>query len=628
MSQKWTNIKQKLTQWRKSLSTKSTLAVIITAGVLMEVTSAIQYWFAREGIRQEVEQRAESELRVKNLEIEKILSTVEATANSTVWMIEQQLNTPDSLPSVMRHMIAGAPNIMGCGIGFSPNYYSAKGRWFEPYVVEKGDGSFDYQQIGSERHDYLQADWYAVPIKTNKSYWTEPYFDEAGGKTLMITYSQPIHDAQGRIVAVFGADVALDWLTKVLNEHHLYPSSYNLMVSRSGQLMACPTESLVMQKSIHEATANLTDTSVKNVNKKILDGQSGQATITDENGEKNYVFFAPIGKDSLMNNGEQLGWSMVVVCSDREIYKGLRQMGTAQLILMLIGLALLGYILSRAAKGFQKLQAVNIEKEKVVRELDLARNIQMAMLPKAYNTCNDDDEIDMFASVTPARQVGGDFYDYSLNDDKLIFCIGDVSGKGIPAAMVMAMARSVFQMLTAQESSPDSIVRQMNDEMTRDNEYDIFITLFVGVLDLPTGRLRYCNAGHKAPWILQAPSGETATSDNDNYESVTLLPMKPHLPIGSMPGWKYVAEECMIQPGSIIFLYTDGLTEAENAEHEQFGKERTLQVLQEQHAGGSCEQLIHDMTDAVNQFVGDTEQSDDLTMFAIRFGKGKLRVES
>ena len=256
-------------------------------------------------------------------------------------------------------------------------------------VYAKGDGSFDYQQIGSERHDYHRADWFAVPMKTNKGYWTEPYFDEAGGKTLMITYSQPIHDAQGHIVAVFGADVALDWLTKVLNEHHLYPSSYNLMVSRTGQLMACPTESLVMQKSIHEATANLTDTSVKNVNKQILEGQSGQATITDENGEKNYVFFAPIGRDSLLNNGEQLGWSMVVVCNDREIYKGLRQMGTAQLILMLVGLALLGYILSRTVKGFQKLQAVNIEKERVVRELTLARNIQMAMLPKAYNPSDD-----------------------------------------------------------------------------------------------------------------------------------------------------------------------------------------------------------------------------------------------
>ena len=169
MSQRQMNIRQKLNQWRKSLSTKSTLAVIITAGVLMELTSAIQYWYAREGIRQEVEQRAESELRVKNLEIEKILSSVEATANTTVWMIEQHLSTPDELPTVMKHMIEGAPNIMGCGIGFLPNYYPSKGQWFEPYVVEREDGSLEHLQIGSERHNYHQADWYAIPMKTNKS---------------------------------------------------------------------------------------------------------------------------------------------------------------------------------------------------------------------------------------------------------------------------------------------------------------------------------------------------------------------------------------------------------------------------------------------------------------------------
>ncbi len=622
MSQRQMNIRQKLNQWRKSLSTKSTLAVIITAGVLMELTSAIQYWYAREGIRQEVEQRAESELRVKNLEIEKILSSVEATANTTVWMIEQQLSTPDKLPTVMKHMIEGAPNIMGCGIGFLPNYYPSKGQWFEPYVVEREDGSLEHLQIGSERHNYHQADWYAIPMKTNKSYWTEPYFDDAGGKKLMITYSRPIHDAQGRTVAVFGADVALDWLQKVLNEHHLYPSSYNLMISRTGQLMACPTESLIMQKSIHEATANLTDTSVRNVNRQIMDGQTGQATITDENGEKNYVFFAPIGRDSLLNNGEQLGWSMVVVCSDDEIYKGLRQVGTGMLVLMLVGLALLAYILSRTVKGFQKLQTVNLEKERVVRELSLSRNIQMAMLPKLYTPTSQDD-IDMHALLTPARQVGGDFYDYNMSDDKLIFCIGDVSGKGIPAAIVMAMARSIFQMLAAQENTPDNIVKLMNKEMTRDNEYNIFITLFVGVLDLHTGTLRYCNAGHKAPWILRPSDGETSTNDSTPSLSATLLPMKAHLPIGAMPDWEYVAEESAIPPGSFIFLYTDGLTEAENADHEEFGVERTRQVLSKLPAGGTCKQLIHDMTEAVTHFVGDTEQSDDLTLFAIRYGRSQ-----
>ena len=172
-----------LRRWRKSLQTKSTLAIIITAGVLMELSSAVQYWFAREGIKQEVQHRAKSELKVKNLEIEKVITAVETASNSTVWMLEQQLGRPDSLASVMRQMILHNDHIMGCGMGFMPDYYPQKGRWFEPYVDRLPDGSCVDMQIGSEAHDYLKADWYTIPMQSGKGYWTEPYFDDAGGKT-------------------------------------------------------------------------------------------------------------------------------------------------------------------------------------------------------------------------------------------------------------------------------------------------------------------------------------------------------------------------------------------------------------------------------------------------------------
>ena len=470
------------------------------------------------------------------------------------------------------------------------------------------------------KHDYLKADWFTVPLKAGKGYWTEPYYDDAGGKAYMISYAQPLRDAQGRIVGVFGTDVSLEWLTHVLNDHHIYPSSYNLMVSRTGQLMACPVESLVMQKTIQEVTAGMGDTAVKKLNQQMLDGLSGQATVIDEDGEKNYVFFAPIGRDSLLSDGERLGWSMAVVCSDREIYQGLRQVGNYQLLLMLAGLLLLAYILSRAAKGIQRLQTVNAEKERVVNELNLARNIQMAMLPKASSPFSGHDEIVVHAALTPAREVGGDFYDYFLSDDKLLFCIGDVAGKGVPAALVMAVARSMFQMLSARETTPDSIVSQMNEAMARDNSYNIFITLFVGVLDLPTGKLHYCNAGHKAPWILHSRDDQAAVG-NDGQWRMTPLPMNPNLPIGAMPGWTFTAQERDIPSDAIIFLYTDGLTEAENAVHGQFGEEGMMQSLKALPEESGPKALIDTMTDAVGHFVGETAQSDDLTMLAIQYNQ-------
>lgn len=603
-----------LNRWWHSIQTRSSLAIIITAALLVETTSAVQYWYAREGIRSEVEHRAENELRVKNLEVERIVGAAEATSNATLWTLEERINgsSPEKLHEVLRGILGKNTTIVGAGIGFTPNYYADKGRWCELYALKNDNGKIDIKEIGSKEHDYLTADWYTIPMKTGKAYWTEPYFDDAGGKTLMITYAQPIRNKEGKIVAVFGVDVALDWLAKVINANHIYPSSYNLIVSRTGQLMACPVESLVMRKTLQDVTSQMKDTSVQSVNRQMLAGNSGQAVITDDKGEKNYVFFAPISRDSMLSAGEQLGWSMAVVCSDREIYSGLRKTGAYQLMLMLAGLALLTYIIMRTIRSARRLRLAEAEQARITNELNVAQRIQQAMLPKVFPPYPERNDIDIYASLTPAKEVGGDFYDYFLRDEKLFFCIGDVSGKGVPAALVMAMAQSAFRMLVAKESSPERIVTQMNNTLGHRNEYNIFITMLVGVLDLPTGKLRYCNAGHKQTVLLTQDS----ELRNMDYE----LPCSPNLPVGVMTDWTYNLEETTLKPGTTLFLYTDGLTEAENQEYAQFGKVRMMQTLKEA-TGCHPQEIINRVEKAIRLFVGETEQSDDLTMLAIHFNR-------
>lgn len=600
---------EKIRLWRKSQHTKLTLAIIVIAAVLIEVTSAVQYWYAKEGIREEVCHRAESELKAKNLEIEKVTEAVEAVSRSTLWMIEKNIDNPKELEVILRGAVNSNKLLKGCGIGFVPGYFSFEKRWYEPYVNRLADGSMETLQIGSENHDYTQSEWYCVPKETGKGYWTEPYFDEAGGKTLMITYAQPVRNAEDSIVAVFGVDVELDWLSSVINANHIYPSSYNVMVSRQGNLVACPVESLVMKQSIEEATARIKDTTVRHLNSQMLDGISGETTIIDENGDKNYVFFAPISRDTSLSKNEQLGWSMAVVCSDKEIYHGLRQVGFNLMLLMIVGMLLLTYILFRFIHSFRKLHTIECEKERIASELGVAQRIQNAMLPKGSTPYSDRKDLDIHAFLKPAREVGGDFYDYFLRDEKLFFCIGDVSGKGVPAALVMAMAQSAFRMLVARESSPEKIVSQINETLARDNEYNIFITLFVGVLDLPTGRFRYCNAGHKAPLMV------------GNMVQISELPCDSNLPVGAMDNWQYTLQEKVIEPYTTIFLYTDGLTEAENSSHEQFGKQRMIDVTTDVAKGEnvSSEDLIGKMDVSVHQFVAETEQSDDLTMLAVKF---------
>ena len=591
----------KFKNWIKSLQTKSSLALLVTAAVLIELTSAVQYWYAKKGIREEVEQRAKSELKVKGLEIQNILTAVEVAMKNHAWEAEQMLALPDSMYSVARRLAEQNDQIVGAGISFVPNFYPKMGRWFEPYVkAEKGKAAV-MSQLGSETHDYTQMDFYTMTMKSGEPYWSEPYLDSDGAHAMVTTYAYPLRDKTGKVVAIMGADVSLDWLEKLINASHIYPSSYNMMISRTGQLMVCPVESLVMRQNIQEATAGMKDTTMQSINREMLAGRSGQTVVTDDNGEKNYVFYSPIKGAT--------GWSMAVVCSDKEIYYGLRQVGFNLLLLMLFGLALMAYIIARAIRNFKRLQAVNAEKERIGSELRIANGIQMGMLPKIFPPYPDRDDMDIYGSLVPAKEVGGDLYDFYIRDEKLFFCIGDVSGKGVPASLVMAVTRSLFRTVSAHEDNPSNIVMKLNEAMTEMNESCMFVTLFVGALDLSTGRLHYCNAGHCPPLLIG--------------NELTLLPVDTNIPVGFLAEWQYTSQQITLPPQTSIFLYTDGLTEARNAEKEMFGKQRMNDVIRKAIEEGKTapEQTIRMMAEAKNRFVNGNEQSDDLTMLAIRYNK-------
>ena len=589
-----------------TLRHKSNLAIIVTAAVLVEATSAVQYYYAKNGIRQEVEHRAESELRAKSLEIRNVMNVVEVAVENMAWAVEQRLAQPDSMLTITQKLLADNEYIVGSAVAFEPYYYQDKGRQFSPYTY-KHEGITTSKQLGTDQYDYHSMEWYTAPMESGHGHWSEPYFDEGGGEMMMSTYSLPIRDAMGRSVAIFTADVSLDWLSEVINARHIYPSSYNLLLSRKGQIMACPEDSLVMRKNIGQATAGMSDTTVEYINRQMMAGHRGQATVRDDKGEKNYVFYAQMDG--------QTGWSMAVVCADREIYHSLRWMAVNVSVLMLIGLVLLAFIIWRAARSARRLQAINAEKERIGSELHIASAIQMGMLPKTFPTYPDRDDVQLYGLLTPAKEVGGDLFDFFIRDEKLFFCIGDVSGKGVPASLVMAVTRSLFRTVSTHESMPNRIVATMNESMADMNETNMFVTLFVGVLDLPTGRMRYCNAGHDAPLLIGAGVGS--------------LPVESNIPVAVMSDWKYQMQEVQIFTGTTIFLFTDGLTEAENADHAQFNISRVEDVARQalDSQAQAPKQIIQRMSDAVHQFVGNAEQSDDLTMLAIQYIKQQRDVK-
>ena len=257
-------------------------------------------------------------------------------------------------------------------------------------------------------------------------------------------------------------------------------------------------------------------------------------------------------------------------------------------------------IRKRAAK---KLADMKAAQERIESELRIARDIQMSMVPHEFPQRKG---LDMFASMTPAKEVGGDLYGYEIVDEQLYFCVGDVSGKGVPASLFMAQVTRLFQTMARQGLMPAEICTRMNDALSgKDNEEGMFVTIWLGQLDMQTGHLRFCNAGHNPPII----GGGDSQGD--------FLEMQPNAPIGLFPGIEYEGEEIDNVKGRALFIYTDGLNEAENQEQEQFSDERLLSILRETHFD-SAQQVIELLKTEVEHHRHGAEPNDDLTMMCLK----------
>ena len=256
------------------------------------------------------------------------------------------------------------------------------------------------------------------------------------------------------------------------------------------------------------------------------------------------------------------------------------------------------------AKQMEELKEVNEAKGRMEGELKVACDIQQSMLPKPYKPSDETSHIDIYGHQTSAKEVGGDLYDFFFRGNKLFFCIGDVSGKGVPAALIMSTTLSQFRNVSNYEEDLEKIIAPINKSASEGNESCMFITFFVGVLDLNTGLVRYLNAGHNKPFIVS--------------DTVTELPAKPNFPLGIDEGACYAVREFTLEEGDTLLLYTDGLTEAMNADEEMFGIERVESQLKREY---DCKSQIQDLLKAVHQYVGDAPQSDDLTLLAIKRNK-------
>ena len=384
-------------------------------------------------------------------------------------------------------------------------------------------------------------------------------------KVMVTTDSVPAHDAI--------------WLDSIMNEKKMYQSTQRFIVTGDYNLLV-GENTPIFRSALGELKAD--------------DDKKGYVILKDEYGKKKHVYFTPVGG--------MTDWMLINVLDDDEVFSKLRTIRLSLFLPLMIGLLIVGFIVYRTSRNLERLRKVNAEKERIGGELRVASQIQQNMLPQEEIK---DEHLEVIGSLVPAKEVGGDLYDYFIRDEKLFFCIGDVSGKGAASAMMMAVVQTRFRDFSAHENNPAHIMQNINIGCCQNNKTCMFVTLFIGVLDLPTGRLRYCNAGHDAPFIMH------------NSQCI-MLNCNPNLPVGVFDDFTYSMEETQIDPDSTIFLYTDGLTEAKNSQRKLFGLERVKEVLS--HSDNLLpKEILEKVTIAIHSFVKDAEQSDDLTMMAIRY---------
>ena len=640
----------KLKHFRSSLPTKLSAWFVISSAVLFVGALGYMFFVARDFVRRESEMRAKQILDNTMLRVNGILEDVEIAADNVEWMVLRNLSKPDSMILYSNAALANNRGVNSCSISFEPYYYPEKGLYYSIFSYRNQDGEIEWEQEGDENYQYFYMDWYLMPKLLGRSCWTEPYNDkneeddEAMDTEMMISYCRPIFDADSVFVGSISLDISLKWLSETLSPVKPYPNSYCIMVGRGGTYLVHPDSEKLFYQTLFTGDLESPDPDRHQLGQALHNREEGMQRIYLD-GQLNYVFY---------NTMAATGWGVAIVFPERDIFGAFHRLQRTVLLLVLLGLTLLmalsyllihrqlaplhelateaeniasGHldhplktddrtdeigVLNRSFRDMQsslvtyidELKETTASKERIERELQIARNIQMAMIPHVFPEQKD---MDLYALMIPAREVGGDLYDFLIQDDKLYFCLGDVSGKGVPASLVMSLARGMFRILARQSLSPAEIARQINEMSSEDNPQMIFVTMFIAALDLKSGVLEYCNCGHNNPVLIPDSAGQAE-----------FLACEPNVALGVMSGFCFKGQTIEDFRGKTLFVYTDGLNEAENADHEQFGNERMLKILRETAFVDARSEVMR-LKQSVDVHVNGAEQSDDLTMLCIRF---------
>jgi len=629
------------------------LSLLILTGTTMIFLAAFGYNYmeTRRLVMKNVEENARNLALSTVHRIETILRGVEGAPRYMAASLEHiDYSKPELMKQIEKNVILN-PDIFGSAVAYEPYAYNPESREFCPYYSREKD-RLKFSYLGGKNYQYHLWDWYLLPKELRRVVWSEPYFDEGGGNTVMSTFSVPFYrNVRGirKFTGVVTADMSLNWLKDIISKVTIYRTGYAFLISSNGVFVTHPNKDLIMRESIFTVAEAANDIALRNIGRKMIRGEEGFVALPEYfTGRKAWMYYVSLSS---------AGWSIGVVIPEDELFADVRHLNRIVLLIGIAGLAFLFFVVTSISRNITRplsklaettaeiargslnvkfpaershdevgdlttsfenmqlalkeyianLKETTAAKERMESELMIARTIQMSFLPKRFPPFPEKKEFDIYATIVPAREVGGDLYDFFLLDDEtLFFSIGDVSGKGVPAALFMAVSKILMKGTVTLDMDLSEALARVNRELCVENDAMMFLTYFCATLNVRTGELRYSNAGHNPP-LIQRAGGKTEW-----------LPLPEGFLLGVLEDSAYQTFTMFLPPGDTLFLYTDGVTEAMNKEGQAYSDE-SLQGLVESLAGAKPETMVREVVRHVQDFAGEAPQSDDITALAIRY---------
>ncbi len=645
----------------RSIALKLILSIVSATTVIFACIFWYNYRVSRELIERHAEENAGNIALAAAGRVQTVLGRVETLGRTTARFVETGNLDHDALERLLRDMVGGNGEAYGMGVSFAPFALDPGRRLNAPYVYRKGGAHEGLATLSlDEAYDYTQQEWYTAAEAARAPVWSEPYFDKGAGNALMTTYSVPIYRGDGpaqRLFAIVTVDVALDWLERIVSPLRVFQNGYGFLLSHRGTFLTHPLPALVMKQTIFDVATARGDQNLMGIGRRMVAGERGfvlhRSVLTGKDG---FVFFMPL---------EPTRWSIGIVCPEDELFADVYRLNKVMFTLGFAGFAiLLGVIvliagsitrplrtLAEAASNIglgqldrgvpvitsrdevgdlagvltqmvaslrqyvKNLTETTAAKERIESELKIAHDIQLGSLPTSFPTRP---ELELHAVLTPAREVGGDLYDFFWSGERtLCFAVGDVSDKGVAAALFMATTKTLHKIVALANDDPSEVMAETNRTLAAENRADMFVTLFSARLDVETGEVRYCNAGHNPPLRL-APDGQ-----------VSALGAATGPAAGIFEDARYGEERLLLAPGEALVLFTDGVTEARDPAGAMYGDDR-LEALVGRGVGLSAQALTTAIEHDVVSFAAGAAPADDVTILVLRYlgGKSAARTET